>query len=452
MKAMKGLLVVNEGSGSGSANLQPVIDALAAAEINVERLSPDSPTKIPDIIRREASSSDIVVVGGGDGTFNGAAPALLEAGRPVGFLPMGTANDLARTLGIPFDLESAAAVIAKDARRRIDLGLVNERPFFNVASIGFSSEVAKFHSGERKKRLGLLSYPLSWIDAYRRHRPFEAELICDGQKTTLRCSQLAIGNGRYYGGGMTISAEASIDDGWLRAYCIETIDAGKMARLFMALRRGALAQHSEIRTLRGKEIEVITRRPQRINVDGELIGETPAKFKVLPNALEVFVPETIPRNPNGQEEGSDMEVLRDDALVALNGVVTACHEAAKLHRQVGEILEDSRAAKALSRLADRREADCEQLGKAMQQRGDIPHPPPEELQLIEEALTHAKALLSDKGPQALLMDCAAKEEAVAAAAAAAIEMAGDEALIQKLADLRDDASGYRDRLGRGDTD
>src|SRR3546814_1375957 len=167
-----------------------------------------------------ASGDAVVILGGGDGTMNAAAPALRVLGRPFGLLPLGTANDLARSLGIPFDPAGAADVIVAGASRRIDLGLINGEPFLNVASVGLSAEVVREHeSGNGRKRLlGVLNYPISAWSAFRRHRPFPAELVVDGTPTRCRCMQIAVGHGRHHGGGLQVDATAALDDGWLRGY------------------------------------------------------------------------------------------------------------------------------------------------------------------------------------------------------------------------------------------
>jgi YegS/Rv2252/BmrU family lipid kinase len=251
------------------------------------------PDSVDDLRRRIRDSGEAtVVLGGGDGTLNAAASALRDLARPFGLLPLGTANDLARTLGIPFDPAEAAAVIAEGATRRIDLGLIDGAPFFNVASLGLSAEVVREHEseGERKRLLGVLNYPLSAWAAFRRHRPFRAELIIDGEPLRCRCMQIAVGNGRHYGGGMTIDERAEIDDGWLKIYYLKP--AGLMAMLWMlpALRFGWLRRTSEAEVRWARRVEIRTRRPRPLDVDGELICRTPVVIEIDPGAVEVFAP------------------------------------------------------------------------------------------------------------------------------------------------------------------
>ena len=290
MAPQRALLLTNKRSGKAADDLSPAVSRLEEGGFAVSVVSPESVDDLRRCIRDSGDAT--VILAGGDGTMSAAASALLTLERPFGILPFGTANDLARTLGIPFDPADAAAVIAAGHSQRIDLGQIDGRPFFNVAGIGLSAEVARQHEGEsqRKRWLGVLNYPLSAWSAFRRHRPFRAELVVDGKSLNFRCMQVAVGNGRYYGGGMTVDEAAKIDDGWLRVYYLKPAGTLAMLRVLPALRFGWLRRAPEAEVMRAKRVELRTRRPHTVNVDGELAGSTPVVIEVLPSAVEVFAP------------------------------------------------------------------------------------------------------------------------------------------------------------------
>lgn len=292
MSGKRTLLIVNTKSGAGVSMAERAWHVFSNAGDSVDFHSPADPSEISDLIRGLGPEADRIVLGGGDGTFSHSASALMQAGRPFGILPMGTANDLARTFAIPHEPERAARVVLRGGLRRIDLGVVNGRPFFNVASMGFSAKVANYHTGERKKRLRLLSYPLSWLDAQRDMKPFRAHLTYDEGAHKTRSTMIAVGNGVHYGGGLTIADDAAIDDGWLDVYYVKPLGPLGMLKLLPFLKFGALKRRQEVRTLRTAKIRVETEPVQQINVDGDNVAETPADFSVLPGALEVFVPAT----------------------------------------------------------------------------------------------------------------------------------------------------------------
>lgn len=242
------------------------------------------------VIREKGAAADAIVLAGGDGTLNAAIPALMELGKPVGILPMGTANDLARTLSIPFDPVAAADIIAAGKTRRVDVGRANDAYFLNVASIGLSVQIAEKQDEQLKKQFGILSYAIAAISILTEAEPFEATIDVDGRVEHVKAYQIAVGNGVHFGGGMKIAPEAGIDDGLLDIYAIETKSVPDLIVLAPQLRTGQLVTRDDVVYLRSASVRIETTRPMPINTDGEVSTQTPAHFSVLRSRLEVFVP------------------------------------------------------------------------------------------------------------------------------------------------------------------
>jgi YegS/Rv2252/BmrU family lipid kinase len=286
------LLIVNHRARNGAAAAEAAEAALEAAGLGVRRFVPPEGMSCAEavIAGTRAHAVDRVVLGGGDGTLNGAIPGLLEVGLPFGILPLGTANDLARSLGIPFDIAGAARVIAEAAPRPLDLGEVNGHAYFNVASIGFSAELAAELKAEAKRRFGTFGYAIAAFGLLRRARPFTATLTHDGLVERVKTIQVSVGNGRHYGGGLTVAEDARPDDGLLDVYSLEVTHWWRLVALLPWLRRGTQGRWRDVRAFRTTALELRTRRPRPINTDGELTAWTPAVFRLRPAALRVFAP------------------------------------------------------------------------------------------------------------------------------------------------------------------
>ncbi|MFT8212354.1 MAG: lipid kinase [Symbiopectobacterium sp.] len=284
------LLLINEKSRKGHCARKEVLTQLTARGLRVIIPSVGRAMGYSELIEHYADRVDRVIVVGGDGSLNEAAPGLVATGLPLGVLPPGTANDFARTLGIPVDLKSAIKVIASGHRRPVDLGEVNGHLFFNVSSIGFSAALARELTAESKKRWGTLGYALAACKLLRQSRPFRAEIIHEGIAEPVRMVQISVGNGRFYGGGMAVEQSAAPDDGWLDVYSLEVTHWWQMVALIPFLRRGTQGRWRQVRAFSTTGLIINTRRPHDINADGELIGRTPAHFMIKQKAIKVFAP------------------------------------------------------------------------------------------------------------------------------------------------------------------
>jgi diacylglycerol kinase (ATP) len=287
------LMLINPKARRGGEAVDNIVAQLEIGGLTVIKKLFASPAEVTkDIVARQ-NEVDLVIVCGGDGTLSSAAPALIKSGLPLGILPMGTANDLARTLGIPPDLGEAARIIIAGHKRTIDMGDVNGHPFFNVASLGLSSDLAGKLDGTLKRRFGRLGYAIAAFKVLSRGKVFRAMIITKNSAKRVKTLQIAVGNGRHYGGGNVIEETAAIDDGQLDLYSLELGSVWKLALMAKSFRAGSHGAWQEVRTERCTEFEVRTRKPMPVNCDGELITQTPAKFKMLRNAVTVFAPADV---------------------------------------------------------------------------------------------------------------------------------------------------------------
>ena len=287
----RALLLVNRHSRHGQKGLPQALEHLQTLGLELIEESTDDPQQLPEVIRRYQHQVDLVIVGGGDGTLNAAVDGLVDTQLPLGILPLGTANDLARTLGIPTELPEACEIIAKGKVQRIDLGWVNGKHFFNVASLGLSVQITQRLTKEAKRRWGVLAYAATAVQVIWQAQPFRAEIRLNGESIRVKTVQIAVGNGRYYGGGMTVVDDATIDDQRLDLYSLELRHWWQILGIVPAMWQGRYTTRSGVRVLHGQEIEVYTRKPRPINTDGEITTYTPAQFRVIPQALAVLVPQ-----------------------------------------------------------------------------------------------------------------------------------------------------------------
>ncbi|MCG6121488.1 MAG: lipid kinase [Microvirga sp.] len=285
----RALVLTNPKARSGDGGVEPALEILRASGMSIMHPKPDD-RSFAEIIRERSGDADLVVLGGGDGTINAALPALVETRLPLGILPLGTANDLARTLGVPPDLAAAAQIIVGGATRVLDLGDVNGKLFLNVASIGYSAKLASRLTSEAKKRWGKFGYAITAFNLLRENRPFSVDIEHDGTTERVRTVQIAVGNGRFYGGGMTVAADAQPDDGLLDVYSLEVNNWWELVPLIPALRKGTHGRWAKVRAFKATSLSLATRRPHDVNTDGELSTVTPAVFRVHRAALSVFAP------------------------------------------------------------------------------------------------------------------------------------------------------------------
>lgn len=287
----RALFIVNPHSRRGREHSPEVRRRLEDLGLGLVADGGEGQQDSSELIRRHRGEIDRVVVAGGDGTLNAVVQGLVGTGLPLAIIPLGTANNLARTLDLPLTIPEACEVAVRGSRRRIDLGRVNDRYFFTTASIGLSVRITEELTSKTKRRWGPLAYGVAAVRALRRSRAFHADISWSGGSRHSRTVQIVVGNGRYYGSTLPVAADATIDDARLDLYSLEVRHWLEILTLVPSLRRGVHGRKDSVETLRATEFEITTVVPHEINVDGEICGMTPARCRVVPGALDVFAPD-----------------------------------------------------------------------------------------------------------------------------------------------------------------
>lgn len=444
--AARVLLIVNGNASRSFGALDDCVEVLrteGGMEVRVEHSQ--SADHVRALVEAHASDLDMVVMAGGDGTMNAAVDAVHAAGVAFGVLPLGTANDLARTLSIPLDPVEAARVIATGRRHRIDLGRVNGKLFFNVASIGAAAQLSKSLDGPLKRRWGVLSYPIRVREVLDETQAFTARIEDDeGTATEVSSIQVAVGNGRCYGGGMRVATDAAIDDGRLDLYSLEPQSLWRLVLTAPLIRAGWHDQLDGSVKMSGRRFTITTDPVLEVSTDGEVTTRTPAVFEVLPEALEVRVPDGY--EPGGTGEGEEM--LRDDRVVAVDDVVVALKRG--LEDMAEEISADHgqpRLASLLRAVSARREPVLERLEDAIRAMGDLPSTPDADRQGLSHLAARLMAGLLGTETRTLTDAAMDDETDLIAAIDAALDTEGvPEDVCQILRDLRVDAEDTRSAL------
>jgi diacylglycerol kinase (ATP) len=296
--AGRAALIVNTRSRSGERAFFEALDRLQelGVALGVTYAIRD-PARLPETVREvlhEGSEYRLLILGGGDGTVSSVVDFLAHHDVALGLLPLGTANDFARTLGIPSDIEKACEAIAGGKVVDVDLGLAGDNYYVNVASVGLSVGVTQALSPRLKRRIGALAYPTAAIRAFLSHEPFSARLsFPDGDYEPVeygRLLQVAVGNGRFYGGGMVVAPQSGIDDRSLDIYAIEMGRHRDLIGAARYLKSGDFIRSESVGHFRTERVRLETEPDLPVNIDGELVARTPQDFSVVHNALKVLVP------------------------------------------------------------------------------------------------------------------------------------------------------------------
>ncbi len=316
-----GYLIFNPISGQGDETQQlSLVRQRLSSGIRLQVLLTE-PDRSAKSLAEEALAArpDLIIASGGDGTVSAVAGVLFGSGIPLGVIPRGTANAFASALGIPDDLQRACDLILAGSTRVVDAARCDGQPMILLAGIGFEAETVERASRELKTRLGPLAYLVAGLQQLGEQQPFQVTMQVDGaepehlQATALTIanaapatSVLAQGRGRVNPGDgrLDVTVVRGQDDpnlGRLSQALVRRVQPlGDMVHLLGASLAKQVPQLEGILTLRASRIRVETTPPQKVVIDGEVVGTTPVQIEVIPGGLTVIAPPV--RRPNSAEK------------------------------------------------------------------------------------------------------------------------------------------------------
>jgi diacylglycerol kinase (ATP) len=287
---MKVIANPEAGRGRGSRRVAQLRKWLEERKVEHEFFITERAGHATELARRlAASGTRRVIVAGGDGTVSEVATGLAGTQVEMGIVAIGTGNDVARTLNLPYNDVARAAHIAATGRvRSIDLGREHGRFFVSSVGLGFASEVV-----EQSKRSGRLRGSAAFFVAVHRAlsklRTIHIALDLDGTTRELDCVSVLVQNTAYTGGGLRIAPEARMDDGLLDVAVIGPIGKLDLVANFPRLYRGTHLSHPQFALYRARRARVETRVSMPILLDGDISGSSPLEAEVVTQAVKVVV-------------------------------------------------------------------------------------------------------------------------------------------------------------------
>jgi YegS/Rv2252/BmrU family lipid kinase len=272
------------------------IRKILAPEIDLEILLTTEEVDADELAKAAIGREvEALIASGGDGTLSAVAAALVGTNIPLGVIPRGTANAFASALGLPDTIEAACETILGGATRQVDAAFCNGKPMVLLAGIGFEAETVEKADREAKNRFGLLAYILAGFKQLQEMKAFEAEIETEDRIITVNAVAVTVANAAP---ATSILAQGPagviFDDGLLDLTVVAPANvAGAIAasyHLFRTALTGNATNRDDIGYLRAKRCKITANPPQKVVLDGEIVGTTPLEVECIPRGLTILVP------------------------------------------------------------------------------------------------------------------------------------------------------------------
>ncbi|MFQ6674202.1 MAG: diacylglycerol/lipid kinase family protein [Fidelibacterota bacterium] len=288
---MRFLVVLNPEGAKGTAGKRlPHLESLLKKKnADYEVRWTERPDHATSIAREERDRFDSVVAFGGDGTINEIINGLAGSDTHLGVIPNGTANDFARSFGIPLSIEMAVTTLLNGRPKRIDLGTVNNRHFGNAVGVGFDACTSRESRKIRRLR-GVLLYAWATLKTLSKYESIPMKIELDNQTIEGPTYLLCVGNGNSVGGGLQLTPGAIPDDGIFQVCHVSDISRRKVVANFLKLANGSIAQVDEVTLHESRRVRISSDQSLPIHMDGEIPEEeiTELDIRIVPEALSVI--------------------------------------------------------------------------------------------------------------------------------------------------------------------
>lgn len=297
------------GQGNPDQDLATIQSLLDTDEIDLEIVVTTAECEPGELAKAAiARGAQSIIASGGDGTLSAVAAALIGSDIPLGIISRGTANAFANALELPTTIPESCEAIVAGHTKVVDMATCNGLPMVLLAGIGFEAETVELADRAAKNRFGMMAYVLAGIQQLRNLERFDVEIEMDDKIVSVSAAAITIANAApatsiLAQGG----AEVVFDDGLLDLTIVAPKTAlGAIATSFELLSstlRGTASQRDDVGFLRSKRFKVSTNPPQKVVLDGEVIGSTPIEVECLPGGLTVFAPLIEEIQPTEKLEG-----------------------------------------------------------------------------------------------------------------------------------------------------
>jgi YegS/Rv2252/BmrU family lipid kinase len=284
-------LLVNPASAGGKTlKLLPAVEQALDARRAVFRVQRTKDLEHgAEQALRAVEAGELPVVMSGDGLLGAVGGAMAGSETPLGIIPGGRGNDLARVLGVPSDPESAVATLFSGHSRRIDVGEANGKRFLGIVSIGFDSEANQL-ANETNFLRGNLVYAYAALRTLLGWKPARFTIRVDEERIRLTGYSISVANSKAFGGGMYIAPDAELDDGEFDIVAVGEVSKLRFISNLPKVFKGTHVDEDEVRVFRAPHLELSASKPFPVYADGEHLTDLPASLRVLPHALSVLVP------------------------------------------------------------------------------------------------------------------------------------------------------------------